>query len=75
MIETITQHDLVQFVYQESENEKSLSLRNEIICDEGFAESYYQFKAVKEQLNNMVLSPQGDWAKNVLAYAQQKIKA
>jgi len=73
MIETITQHDLIKLVYQETDQKTTSNLKNEIICDEGFAESYYQFQEVKEQLDNMVLHAQSDWTQKVLEYAQQKV--
>ena len=74
MIETITQHDLVRLVYQETDRTQTEILKNEILCDEGFAESFYQFQEVKEQLNKMVLhSKSNSWTDKVSAYAQSKI--
>ena len=74
MIETITQHDLVRLVYQETDSVQTNTLKNEILCDEGFAESYYQFQEVKEQLSRMVLhSKSSSWTDRVSAYAQSKI--
>ena len=73
MIETITQHDLIKLIYQEADQKTTSILKNEIICDEGFAESYYQLQDVKEQLDTMVLSAQSDWTRKVLDYAHQKV--
>lgn len=72
MIQTITQHDLVKLLYRETEKENVQFLKDEILCDEGFAESYYQLRDTKDQLDEMCLTPSTNWAQNVLAYAKKK---
>ena len=43
-----------------------------ISMDEGFAESYYELREMKEKLDELTLQPSTNWTSNVLEYAKKK---
>lgn len=72
MIKTITQNDVVNYLYQSNAKEDK-DLTSALICNEGLADVYYELENSKKMLNNHLLSPSMKCQKNILEFAKKSI--
>ena len=70
MIKTFTQHELIQYVYNELTPRKTQELEAALLYDNALAETCSDLLLTKEQLNSAQRSPSQNSIKALLTYSK-----
>ncbi|MCP4522216.1 MAG: hypothetical protein GY827_11075 [Cytophagales bacterium] len=72
MTKTVTQNDLVRYVYGEVSPEEKLSVEVQKICDTEIDESLEDMMHLKSVMDTIVYQPQTSSLEAILKYSKQK---
>ena len=70
MIKTFTQHELIQYVYNELTPRKTQELETALLYDNALAEACSDLLLTKEQLNTVTLKPSQNSIQAILTYSK-----
>ena len=68
----ITQEDLIRYLYNETSDQKSASIKTALQIDWNLMESYEKLLNSKKDLNKIHFSPRPESVNNILKYASKK---
>ncbi len=68
----ITPEDLVRYLYNETSDQKSASIKAALQSDWNLKESYEKLLDSKKNLNKIHFSPRSESVSNILDYASKK---
>lgn len=70
MIQTSTHNEIIRFLYEETTEDESEQVRNDLIFNEEARNAYYELASVKKMLNKEIKSPPKRVIENVLNYSK-----
>lgn len=70
MQKTATQNDLIKYIYNESTPFETYEVEESLVGDTEFEELYFNLLEAKNNLDNLMLSPEEDVIRNIVNYSK-----
>lgn len=74
MIKTITQHDVVRYLYNETNATENQMIEKDIICSDKTADEFYQLTDIKRTLEEGMYTPSKKSIDNILSFSKMYSK-
>lgn len=74
MIKTLTQHDVVRYLYNETDKSENQTIEKDIVCNEKTADEFYQLSASKRTLEEGLYTPSQKSIDNILSFSKMYSK-
>ena len=74
MIKTLTQHDVVRYIYNETDKSENLTIEKEIVCNDNTADEFYQLTESKRTLDEGLYTPSQKSIDNILSFSKMYSK-
>ncbi len=75
MTPTLTQNDLLEYLYTEQSHEEKKRLDDYLAQDSSLSEEYHDFLSLKDDLGTLERSPDKAVIDNILNYSQNFVQA
>ena len=69
MTKTITQDDVLRYIYKETANEETVAIEKQLLVNASLMEFYNQTKETIRQLNDLEMKPSQKVQKRILDYS------
>jgi hypothetical protein len=70
MIQTSTHNEIIRFLYEETTEDESEQIKNDLIFNEEARNTYYELASVKKSLNKGFKAPSKRTIDNILNYSK-----
>ncbi len=66
MTKTITQDDVLRYIFKETSNEESAAIKKQLLVDENLMEYYKEMKDTIRKVKNLELEPSNEVTEKIL---------
>ena len=74
MIKTITQNDIVRYIYNETTSSEGQMIEKDIVCNDETADAFYQLNESKRTLEEGLYTPSQKSIDNILSFSKMYSK-